>query len=267
MRVRCRDIEVQTAAWGRGAPLVLVHGLGEDHRTWRRLLPHAALDRRVIAYDVRGHGGTTLGAADGTLGQLGADLIALLDAMDIARADVCGHSLGGTIVLQAAIGAPARIGRLVPVATSSRLGRAALPWYERRAELAVAGAAALGEVLDEDARDMLAGVTEPQVIEDQIRLRREATADPAGYANACRAVIGLHRAPLDPDLARVTAPTVVVAGERDRLCPPRAGEIVAAAIPGARLHVLPGVGHHVPLQRPAELARDATGAGGDGASP
>jgi len=47
----------------------------------------------------------------------------------------------------------------------------------------------------------------------------------------------LHREPLDPELARVTAQTLVVAGERDPLCPPRAAEIVAGAIPGARVEV------------------------------
>jgi len=54
--------------WGRGEPLVLVHGLGDDHRAWRKVLPWLALERRVIACDLRGHGQTTLGAADGTLG-------------------------------------------------------------------------------------------------------------------------------------------------------------------------------------------------------
>src|SRR5438309_11208388 len=75
VRARCGDLEVSWAEWGRGEPLVLVHGLGDDHRAWRRTLAWLALHRRVIAYDVRGHGETSIGDPDGTVGQLARDLV------------------------------------------------------------------------------------------------------------------------------------------------------------------------------------------------
>src|SRR5215472_13043764 len=128
----CRDIDVAWVEWGRGDPLVLVHGLADDHRAWRKTLAWLALERRVIAYDLRGHGQTALGAPDGTLSQLAGDLVALLDALDLERPDLCGFSLGGTIVLRAAADHPQRVRRLLPVATSSRVGRVAAPWYEER---------------------------------------------------------------------------------------------------------------------------------------
>ena len=218
MRAVCGDMEVTWSEWGRGEPLVLVHGLGDDHREWREVLPWLAPHRRLIAYDVRGHGETSLGSADGTLAQLAGDLVALLDALDLERADLCGFSLGGTIVLRVAIDHPGRVGRLVPVATSSRVGRAAVAWYEERA-------------------------------------READAAGEAGAANASRAMARLGGAPLDPELRRVSAPAMVVAGELDELCPPRAGAIIAAGVPGARLRVLPGAGHHVALERPEELSR------------
>jgi pimeloyl-ACP methyl ester carboxylesterase len=111
---------------------VLVHGLGDDHRAWAGLTRELSNERRLIAYDVRGHGETSLGQADGSLAQLGDDLVALLDALDLERADLCGFSMGGTIVLRAAIDHPGRVRRLLPVATSSRVGRAAAAWYESR---------------------------------------------------------------------------------------------------------------------------------------
>src|SRR5262249_35625983 len=77
--------------------------------------------------------------ADGTLAQLGGDLVALLDALDLGRADLCGFSLGGTIVVRVAIDYPERVGRLVPVATSSRVGRAAAAWYDGQARQGGAG--------------------------------------------------------------------------------------------------------------------------------
>jgi pimeloyl-ACP methyl ester carboxylesterase len=251
VRSTCRDIEVAWFEWGRGDPIVLVHGLGDDHRAWRRVLPWLAVERRVIAYDLRGHGQTTLGEPDGTLGQLAGDLVALLDAIGLERADLCGFSLGGTIVLRTAIDHPGRVGRLLPVATSSRVGRAAAPWYEERARLADEGA--LLPVLEEDTREQLAGASDQ--LADHLTIRRQSTADPRGFANACRAMARLNAEPLDPDLGRVEAPTLVIAAENDALCPPRAGEIIVAGVPGARLEVIPGSGHQVEVERPEELSR------------
>src|SRR5205085_2784242 len=78
---------------------------------------------------------------------------------------------------------------------------------------------------------------------------------PRGFANGCRAMARLNAEPLDPGLGRIQAPTLVVAAELDALCPPRAGEIIAAGVPGARLVVIPGSGHQVELERPAELSQ------------
>src|SRR5204862_413369 len=58
MRARCDDIEVAWFEAGRGDPLVLVHGLGDDHRAWRRTVPDLLLRHRVLMYDLRGHGAT-----------------------------------------------------------------------------------------------------------------------------------------------------------------------------------------------------------------
>lgn len=232
---------------------MLVHGLADDHRAWRKTLAWLALERHVIAYDLRGHGQTTLGAPDGTLAQLTADLRGLLDALNMERVDLCGFSLGGMIVMRAAADSPQRVRRLVPVATSSRVGRVAAPWYEERAQLADQGAEALHPVLERDTRQQFGN--EGGEFADHWAIRRQSTADPRGFGNACRAMSRLHAHPLDPDLGRIEAATLVISAERDFLCPPRAGEIIAAGIPSARLEVLPGSGHQIPVERPAELSR------------
>jgi 3-oxoadipate enol-lactonase len=253
VRATCRDIDVAWVEWGRGDPLVLVHGLADDHRAWRKTLAWLALERRVIAYDLRGHGQTTLGAPDGTLAQLAGDLVSLLDALDLERPDLCGFSLGGTIVLRAAVDHPERVRRLLPVATSSRVGRVAAPWYEERSRLADQGPDALHPVLERDTRQQFADAGGE--FAHHWTIRRQSTADPRGFANACRAMVGLHTEPLDPHLGHIQAPTLVISAERDFLCPPKAGEIIASGIPGARIEVLAGSGHQVPVERPAELSR------------
>lgn len=256
MWLRCRDLEVSWREWGHGEPLVLVHGLGDDHRTWRNVLPWLVVQRRVIAYDLRGHGETELGEAAGTLAQLADDLVALLDALELDRADLAGHSLGGTVVLRAAIESPDRVRRLFPIATSSRVGRRVAPWYRDRAQLAERGHQALLRRLREDTESMF---TSSRYLDDQWLIRSQATADPRGFANGCRAMARLLEEPLDPDLGRITASTLVVSAEKDTQCPPRAGEAMAAAIPGASLEVIRGAGHQVQVEQAEALSRAMLG--------
>ena len=259
MKARCGDLEVAWFEWGRGEPLVLVHGLADDHRAWRRVVAGLALDHRVIAYDLRGHGQTSLGRPDGSLGQLGSDLIALLDFLELEQADLCGFSLGGTIVIRAAIDRPERVRRLIPVATSSRVGRSVVPWYQERVELAEAGVDALHPVLEDDTRRQFAGA--PKELADHWRMRRQSTADPRGFGNACRAMAGLNQQPLDPELGLVRAPALVIAAENDLHCPVKASEALVAAIPNAQLVVIAHSGHQVEVERPVELAAAIIGFG------
>ena len=254
---RCADIETAWYEVGRGAsagspPLVLVHGLADDHRAWRKALPQLALRHRVILYDCRGHGGTSLGQADSSLRQLAGDLVALLDALEIERAHLCGFSLGGTIVMRTAIDHPERVARLLPVATSSRVGRAAADWYAARAKMVRSGAPELKATLEQDCRDVYGNA--PGEFADGWLIRSQSTADPRGYGNACAAMAALNAEPLDPQLPSIQAPTLVVCADRDQLCPPRAAEIIRDGIPGSRMELIEGSGHPVPVEKPKRLA-------------
>ena len=252
MRARCDDIEVAWFEAGRGDPLVLVHGLGDDHRAWRRTVPDLLLRHRVLMYDLRGHGETTLGEPDGSLRQLGQDLVALLDALEIEHARVAGFSLGGTIAMRAAIDHPDRVSALALVATSSRVGRAAAEWYRERVSMVENSDSWLRETLDRDTAEVYA--QSPNELEEGLTIRRQSTADPRGYGNACKAMAGLNAAPLDPELGQIKTPTLIVASDHDQHCPPKAAEIIAAGIPGSRVEIVREAGHAIPVERPKELA-------------
>jgi len=252
MRARCNDIDVAWFEVGRGEPLILIHGLADDHRAWRRALPGLLLRHRVLMYDLRGHGGTSLGQPEGTLTQLGADLASLMDATGVDGAHIAGFSLGGTIAMRMAIDQPARVRGLVLVATSSRVGRAAADWYQQRVEMVKRNDPELRATLDKDAADVYA--ESASELPDGLLIRRQSTADPRGYGNACAAMAALNGAPLDPELGRISAPTLIVASDLDRHCPPKAAEIIAAGIKGSRLELIPGAGHPIPVEKPRELA-------------
>ena len=252
MRARCNDIDVAWFEAGRGETLILIHGLGDDHRAWRRTLPDLMLNHRVVMYNLRGHGGTTAGRGDGTLRQLGGDLVALMDSIGIDHAHIAGFSLGGTIAMRMAIDHPARVRGLVLVATSSRVGRTAADRYRQRAEMVEHRDPQIRDTLDRDTADVYS--ESPAELDAGLLIRRQSTSDPRGYGNACTAMAALNAAPLDPELPQISARTLVVASERDRHCPPKAAEIIAAGIKGSRLEIIPGAGHPIPVEKPGELA-------------
>jgi 3-oxoadipate enol-lactonase len=248
MLTRCDDIDVAWFEAGRGDPLVLIHGLADDHRAWRRTLPDLMLRRRVILYDLRGHGQTSLGSPDGTLRQLGDDLARFIGE----PCDVAGFSLGGTIAMRLAIDRPDLVRSLVLVATSSRVGRTAAEWYGERVAMVDRSDPQLRTTLDRDTADVYA--LAPHELEEGLLIRRQSTADPRGYANACAAMAALNAAPLDAELPGIKAPTLIVASDRDQHCPPRAAQIIAAGVAGSRLEIVEGAGHAIPVERPRELS-------------
>jgi 3-oxoadipate enol-lactonase len=221
---------------------VLIHGLAQDHRMWSHQQDDLA-ELRTLAYDVRGHGATTIGEADGTLSQLGQDLIAFLE---LHGATVCiGFSLGGTVALWAAAERPDLVTSVIAIATSSVVGRIAAARLGERIRLFETGdEAAIREVLRSDTTAQLAE-PDPDRIEEIVRLRLEAIGDRAGYLNAARAMAGMYAEPLNERLACITVPVHIVAAEHDRVCPRRAAEIMLEHLPQATFEELPGVGHLV----------------------
>jgi pimeloyl-ACP methyl ester carboxylesterase len=233
------DLEVCCREAGEGAPLVLVHGLAQDGRMWSAQ-QESLTGLRTLAYDVRGHGGTTLGAPDGTLRQLGEDLVALLE--QVGPATCAGFSLGGTVVCWAAAERPDLVPDLVLLATSSVVGRPAAAFFAERIELFERGdRAAILAALRADTELQLAGADAD--LEAIVAARAEAVGDGAGYVNGARAMAGIHAEPLNPLLERIAQPVKVVSGARDAFCPRRAAEIMLEHLPDADFEELPGVGH------------------------
>ncbi len=130
MKTRVNDIEIAYSLAGDGPPVVLIHGLAEDKGSWVDV--QARLSRyRTYAVDLRGHGETTVGQANGTLAQLGLDLIGFLEKVTGPAACV-GYSLGGTVVLWAASQRPDLIPAAVVAGTSSVVGRAGVGFFRER---------------------------------------------------------------------------------------------------------------------------------------
>jgi 3-oxoadipate enol-lactonase len=250
VKVRLGDIDVEYTAVGQGPAVVLIHGLAEDRTSWARV-QQALTGYRSYAYDLRGHGETTLGEADGTLAQLGSDLARFLETV-AGPATCVGYSLGGTVVLWAAAEYPALVRHAVVAGTSSVVGRKAMEFFEQRIRAVQEDFSAFaGNLRADTAAQLVAALGELDTV---TRRRLAAIRDGGGYVNAARAMKRLAAEPLNPILRRITCCVDVIGGEKDAFCPRKASEMLMRDLMNARYHEIKGAGHLMSIDKPDAYA-------------
>jgi 3-oxoadipate enol-lactonase len=221
-----------------GAPvLVLGNSLGTSAEVWDRQVPALRESFTLVRYELPGHGGSAARPGPYTIAELGAGVLALLDSLGVERAGYCGISLGGMIGMWLAANAPGRITALGLVCTGAYLPPAG-DWRQRAARVRAAGMASISAAVLSRWFTPAYAAAEPDVIA-AFRAGLERTG-PDGYAGCCEAIAAMD---LRPDLAGITAPTLVIAGADDPATPPECGALIASRIDRARLEVIPGAAH------------------------
>jgi 3-oxoadipate enol-lactonase/4-carboxymuconolactone decarboxylase len=213
--------------------LMLAHSLGQDHGMWDPQVSDLARYFRVLRYDIRGHGASAATPGDYTMEQLGRDALALADALRIDRFAFGGLSLGGMIGLWLAAHAPARLTAAVLANTSARPG---VERMEARRQAVLAGG------MEAVADTVMGRFFSPRVLAENPPVVASArrtllTTDPVGYAGCCAAIRDVD---LTATIARIDVPVLVISGDLDTSLPWTGhGQVLAAAIPGARVVHLP----------------------------
>ena len=231
-----------TASTGNNTA-VLIHGLSESRAAWSRQVPFLQRSMNVVSYDVRGFGASPVGAGMGTVGQMADDLAQILSAYDTGPAWLVGFSMGGVISQRFALDFPDLVKGLVLVASSCKVGRPGQEFFNSRIDqVSKDGLEAIAAITEGDARGCFS-MGDEQLIGEYLHLRGGAVRDPNGYLNACRAMLRLADKPMMQELGAIDCPTLVLAGELDPYCPPKASKMIADAIPGSELTVIPGAGH------------------------
>lgn len=226
--------------------LVLCNSLGTTLEMWAPQVSAFSAHYRVIRHDTRGHGGSPLTEGPYRVETLGQDVLAILDALQIERAAFCGVSLGGHTGLWLGIHAGARLRAIAVCNSAAKIGTSA-GWHERAAMVRRQGeegmrslaASAPGRWFTDAFVRAESGVV--QGVQAQI-----AGIDPEGYASCCDA---LADSDLRADIGRITAPTLLVAGEADPVTTIEDAKAMQDTIAGARLSVLP-TSHLSNLEQP-----------------
>jgi 3-oxoadipate enol-lactonase len=233
-----RSSSASSTRRGAEAPtLVFVNALGTDHRIWDEVVELLPAHLPLLRYDLRGHGLSEVGDAPYRLADLSADLFELSAQLGIARAVVCGLSLGGLVAQHFALTRPERVRALCLAGTAARIGSPEL-WQGRMAQVTSGGMAAIAAGVVERWFGPAFRARAPGAVRGYQTMLERMPAQ--GYVATMHA---LATADLSPSVQRIVAPTLVVAGELDVATPPDVVQGLAALIPGARFELLAGAGH------------------------
>ena len=251
VRVTVGEVDLAVEVRGDGVPVLFVHGFPFDRTMWRHQL--AALTRwKRIVPDLRGAGASTPAAAqDGySIARYADDLVAILDALGVREAVVCGLSLGGYVVFELVRRHADRVKAVLLVDTKPD---ADAPDAKRERDK-------LAALVEREGPDplvsrllptLLGQHTQPEVAE-QVREMARRWSVP-GLVGALRAL--RDRPDSTATLRQIRVPALVLVGSEDQIAPPAGAQEMAARIPNAQFQVVPAAGHLAPLEQPLVTTR------------
>jgi pimeloyl-ACP methyl ester carboxylesterase len=241
---------------GEGPALILIHGLGASTFTFQRILPGLSHHFRAVAVDLKGFGFSERLDGDYTLSTQAALVRQVMDRLNIQKASVLGHSMGGAVAMRLALACPERVDRLILASSASDLELGRRVW----------GAAIAGRLLPLVAPFTLhnrrfrelslkTGFYDPDRCTDEIVEGYILPGRIRGYLRALGNTMAHWRRdpPLNP--ADITHPTLVLWGEADRWLPPSRGERLNSLIRGSRLALVRKGGHMFLQEQPETSLR------------
>ncbi|MFF5183248.1 4-carboxymuconolactone decarboxylase [Streptomyces sp. NPDC000345] len=226
--------------------LILGPSLGTTWHMWDRQVPELAQQWRIFRFDLPGHGGAPAYPA-GSVADLAERLLAALDGLGVQRFGYAGCALGGAIGVELALRHPERVASLALIAASPRFGTA----DEFRQRGVIVRTNGLDPIARSSPDRWFTGgfaAAQPAITEWAVQMVR--TTDPGCYIAACEALAAFD---VRPELGRVGVPTLVLVGSDDQVTGPAEARTLVAGIPDARLAVVPGASHLVPVEQPAAV--------------
>jgi len=252
LEIDCEDgARLAVDVEGRGHDVLLVSGLGGTSAFWSGVGERLSRHHRVIRFDQRGIGRSTRGAVECTIAQLARDCISILDALDVARSAVVGHSAGGLIAQTLCLDAGARVTATVLGATWGRRERYIDALFGSRLALLEADATQYA------VNSALLSYSPSWLAQHWLVVEAAEAAAPIGEPAArvvAERIAALRAFDRDDELPRLRHPTLVVGAADDVIAPFFMQEYLATRIVHAALEQLPGGGHFFPVAHAEDYA-------------
>ncbi len=250
MKIRINDADIAYDDHGVGRPIIFLHAFPLNRSMWQSQITALLNEQRyrLVALDWRGFGESESNTTITSMELLADDVAALMDALGMQQAILCGLSMGGYVAFAFLRKYPQRVSGLILADTKP--GADTEEARANRAKVAqLAEAQGPGAVADLQLPNLISDYTHQYHLEVEARVRRMAeAATGSGIAAISRGMA--QRADSNDLLPQITVPTLVIVGERDALIPPSVAQEYAEKIPGAQFAVIPYAGHLSNLEQP-----------------
>ncbi len=248
LTLSCVNLNYQLDGPARAPVVMLCNSLSSNLAMWDPQVP-ALIDAgfRVLRYDTRGHGASSIATSPTTIGALAGDALGLLDALGLERVHFCGLSLGGMTGQWLGTHYASRLWSLSLCATAAHMGPPEL-WNQRIEAVAQGGMAA---VADATINRWFAAVSQQRIATDVARIRDGILSTPvAGYNACCAAIRDMDQR---ESIGAISLPTLVLVGADDPSTPVAAAELIHARIRTSRLYVIPASQHLFNVEEPVQF--------------
>ena len=250
--VHANGIDIHYEIHGSGEPLVLIGGLGADTFLWFRQVPELSRHFQVIVFDNRGSGESDKPEEPYTIKMFADDTAGLLKAIQIPRAHILGASLGGLIAQEFALDYPEMVNKFILVSTNFG-GPNAIPMPR---ETILESMKRTGDP-ETDIRNNFKLFTSaewqqanPEVVNEYVQWRVAHPQPVAAYQRQAMSVLPYNA---EDRVARITAPTLIMHGDFDRVVPVGNASLLAAKIPGSKLMIFPNGNHAFTIEMPEQF--------------
>jgi len=233
------------------APVLLLGAsLGTNLSMWGPQIGVLSRTHRVVTFDTRGHGRSPVPPAPYEVAELGADVVALMDHLGVARASYVGLSIGGMAGIWLGANASDRLDRLVLMCTAAHAPPASR-WLERAATVRAAGTTGvIADAVVERWFTPAWSAAHPDAVAAHKAMI--AATEPEGYSGCCEAIAAMD---LREALPNIPVPTLVIGGLDDLALPNEHQRLIADTIPGARLELIADAAHIASVQQPEAVNR------------
>ena len=208
--------------------LIFSNSLGANFSMWNGQTSAFEKQFRVLRYDTRGHGLSSVPPSPYSVSDLAADLLALADSLAIDQFHLCGLSLGGMIGMSIAMNSPARLKKLILCNTAAKIGTQE-SWNTRIDTVRKQGMREIAKATPARWFTPAFQSIAPDVITSTVHSIE--SLNPDGYIGGCCAVRGFDAR---TELSQIHVPTLVISGTHDPATPPSDGRFLVDNIPGAR---------------------------------